>query len=539
MATRNIGTLAAFLTLNSKGFTSGLALAGKGLSAFVRSASVMSGVAAGAAVAGLGVLTKQSFSLIDGLAKSADRLGLTTETLTGFRHAADLAGVSAEQFDSAVLRMLRSTGEAAAGTGEAASAFARLGLNAKQLSNAGTETALAKIADGLARIPNAADRTATALKIFGRGGGGMINLLSQGSSAFEQARKEAEYFGITISRTDAAKIERANDSFTRLGQVLRGIGNAFAKYLAEPLANAVEFGIKAFMAFRDSIVTALSPVWQYIKDGLGGIQFDMQAFVISSAGVIATLPERIKLHFLQAGQFISKLFVADLPGYIAIGTAQAINTWTTMTDYMKAGMTFALERIILTFQNWIAQLRLNWERFLHTIGAGSESAIRRAEKNLATLQGAKAQGFGRTLAEFRAQSIPGEQARLAGAQGFLASQRALVASWFPQSTFDRLRESIEQGALAAEAKAAERLAFSFAPVLKNVLGPLAELEPVAAAAKVGRGGGDRFGGAFMASGFGQRFALASGVRDPATMELKKQTEIQRRIERNTREGGLS
>ena len=63
---------------------------------------------------------KQEFADVDALAKTADKLGLTTEELASLRHAASItAGVTSQTLDMALQRMTRRLSEAASGTGEA------------------------------------------------------------------------------------------------------------------------------------------------------------------------------------------------------------------------------------------------------------------------------------------------------------------------------------------------------------------------------------------------------------------------------------
>ena len=55
-------------------------------------------------VGGLGALVTQSLSAADAIAKTADKVGLSTDALQELRHAADLSGVSTETLDMAMQR---------------------------------------------------------------------------------------------------------------------------------------------------------------------------------------------------------------------------------------------------------------------------------------------------------------------------------------------------------------------------------------------------------------------------------------------------
>ena len=75
--------------------------------------------------AGFGALIKSSINAGDELAKTADKLGVTTTALAGLRHAAELTGVSTGTMDMAMQRFTRRAAEAAQGTGEAKGSLAR------------------------------------------------------------------------------------------------------------------------------------------------------------------------------------------------------------------------------------------------------------------------------------------------------------------------------------------------------------------------------------------------------------------------------
>src|SRR3954468_24115653 len=89
--------------------------------------------AATALIAGgsLAALVHSSMEAIDTNAKLADRLGFTTESLTGLQHAAGLAGVDSESLTGALEKMLNNLSDAATKGGPAADALAQLGLDAK------------------------------------------------------------------------------------------------------------------------------------------------------------------------------------------------------------------------------------------------------------------------------------------------------------------------------------------------------------------------------------------------------------------------
>lgn len=247
---KRIGQISASVSANAAGFTRGmrtakaeaLSFAAVAQRAMTGTGAAISGIltktalAAGAAAAGagiaVGVMVKNSFESVDKLAKTADAIGITTEALAGLRHGADLAGVGADLLDSSLVRMTRTIAQAANGSGSAVAALDRLGLSADRMLKLTPDAQLKAIADRLITIESPTLRAALAMDIFGKQGAKMINVLAGGAAGLADATAEAEALGLTISRIDAAKIEVANDSVTRLKAVLAGAAQTLAIELA-------------------------------------------------------------------------------------------------------------------------------------------------------------------------------------------------------------------------------------------------------------------------------------------------------------------
>lgn len=178
---------------------------------------------------------------IDGTAKLSDRLNISTESILGLRHAADLSGVSFEQFDGLLEKMVKTLGNAAQDEFSQTSVLLQaIGLNAQELSAMGPDKAFLAIADGIKGIVNPADRAMVATELFGRAGQKLLNTLTMGSEGILEQAGEVEKLGASFSRVDAAKVEAANDALTRVGRIFEGIAAQLAINLGpfiEAIAN--------------------------------------------------------------------------------------------------------------------------------------------------------------------------------------------------------------------------------------------------------------------------------------------------------------
>jgi hypothetical protein len=225
MANQTVQIVIKALDKTKSGFgkaTAGLkSLAGKVLNL---KTAIIGAVGAG----GFGALIKSSVDAGDALAKTADKLGVTTEALAGLRHAAELTGVSTGTMDMAMQRFTRRAAEAAKGTGEAKGALRELGIDAETLTRLPLDEQMNVVADAMQGLDSQADKVRIAMKLFDSEGVALVNTLGGGSEALKAMTAEAEHFGVTLSRTDTAQMEAANDAITRLQAVFTGLTNQLA-----------------------------------------------------------------------------------------------------------------------------------------------------------------------------------------------------------------------------------------------------------------------------------------------------------------------
>jgi hypothetical protein len=272
-----IGSLVVNLGLASASFSSGLKSAQSSLGKFQSSVKsfatsttgILTGVAGAFGVA-LGANAMKNFigdqmEAIDQTAKLSDSLGITTERLVGLQHAASLSGVSIEDFGHDLQMMNKAIGEALAGGGGhgGGNPFEKIGLDAHHLASMDAGSAFTEIAEGISRLPTAAERASTAFAIFHKKGISLLPMLQMGKEGLAAAQVEAERLGLTFSRVDAAKVEQANDAMTRLSAVFTGIGRTLAIELA-PYIEAIAVKLMEWMTAGDGIRRSLGTALEYI-----------------------------------------------------------------------------------------------------------------------------------------------------------------------------------------------------------------------------------------------------------------------------------
>ena len=236
-----------------------------------------------AAIAGAGIFTmmiKSSMSATDNLAKTARKIGTTTEALSKMRYAADLTGVASTTMDMALQRFTRRTAEAAKGTGEAKDALRELGINARQMLKLPLEDQMLELSKAFEDVENPADRVRLAMKLFDSEGVALVNTLGLGKDALQEMMGEAAALGIVMSTEAANGVEDANDAFSRLGFLFKGIRDQLTGALApalEALATALKDKIQARIDAAGGSVEGFArilavDIMQAIMTALSGLQ---------------------------------------------------------------------------------------------------------------------------------------------------------------------------------------------------------------------------------------------------------------------------
>lgn len=205
---------------------SSIAGASKGMLGLATAAAGLIGIGA------IGNEIRKSFSNIDGLAKTSDKIGIATEKLSALRFAAEETGAGTATLDAGLERMTRRVSDAAIGSGAAVDALNELGISAASLNQMSPDEQFKTIADSLGGVALQSDKARLAFDLFGRDGVSLLNTLAIGKDGLDDYEAAAEKLGITVSRVDAAQIEKANDAFGRIGLVVEGLTNKIAIGLA-------------------------------------------------------------------------------------------------------------------------------------------------------------------------------------------------------------------------------------------------------------------------------------------------------------------
>jgi lambda family phage tail tape measure protein len=246
-------------------------------------------------------LAKQALETGDRLNKLSQSTGITVETLSSLKYAAELADLDLDSLAKGVGILSRNMFEAQGGTGEAAEAIKALGLSIQDTQGnlLGSDAVLGQIADKFEGMRDGAGKTALAMKLFGKSGAALIPLLNQGSSSLAEMRAEAEKMGLVMSTETAQQMERVNDNFTRMKMSVQGLAIITMSQVLPTLENLT------------NILLEMEKSTSFFQRTGEAAAFTLKS--IASAGVVlyTTLDQVIKM-IAASGAAVNSLLTGDL-----------------------------------------------------------------------------------------------------------------------------------------------------------------------------------------------------------------------------------
>jgi len=277
LAARDV-TKSAFLSATSR------------VKSFTKNIFSMRGAMVGIAGAtGMGVFIKKSLESADAVGKAADVIGISTDALQEYRHAARLAGVSTELMDNSFKAFSKRVGEARNETGALVTFLKKFDeqlLKDIQTSRS-TEEALDLVMDRMGRTASQTDRAALAAAAFSRSGLVLSNIVKDGAAGLVRMRQEARDLGIVMDEKLIRESERANDELEKLTRVLKVQFTSAAAGLAPDIAKIAQYTTDWWKANQNLVKTDIAGYVQKTKDSLISIKNFYDSFpdeVIGAAG---------------------------------------------------------------------------------------------------------------------------------------------------------------------------------------------------------------------------------------------------------------
>lgn len=219
----------------------------------------------------------------------SEKTDLTVADLSALKFAARQANADFAVFAKGLKTLSVNAREAARGSAEQRDAFDDVGVSAVDANGKlrGLNALLPEIADTFANMPNGVEKTALAVKLFGKAGEELIPFLNGGSKGMAEMRREAERLGLIIDDKLANDARTAGDSIDRLKSVAEAaaikIGGGMTPAISDlalALSDAVKSGdglvgigesIGNFMRFVASTADGASTAVELFGNSLGAV----------------------------------------------------------------------------------------------------------------------------------------------------------------------------------------------------------------------------------------------------------------------------
>lgn len=187
--------------------------------------------------------------------------GLSVEQISALGDVAETKGVSMDAMARALTRMDKSALAAAQSGPHATNAYKDLGIAVTNTDGSmrSANDIFEAVANKFAKMPDGPQKTAEAIKIFGRTGMELIPILDKGSEGITELEKKFGDLGAIIDTDTGAASEKLKEDMTLMGGAFTGIENQLTKALLPALTVAAE-------SFTDFFVENKAEITGFVEE---------------------------------------------------------------------------------------------------------------------------------------------------------------------------------------------------------------------------------------------------------------------------------
>jgi hypothetical protein len=238
----------------------------------------------------------------DAFDEASQAIGVDVVALQELTYAAGFSGMALEDLKGSLAILTRNMSGAASGNDELARAFRRAGVDVKDAKGnlRAADDVLMDLAETFSGMENGAEKTALALKIFGKSGAGMIPFLNAGRTGIGELRAEAQRLGIVMDDASIAAGAAADDAVTKFRASVQGFKTQVIAPLLPLIVKSVNAMARLFRAIGAGLRSA-SKWWRQAIYVLGSL---LLAVLVKANGgfiMLAANAARAGLAMLVAG----------------------------------------------------------------------------------------------------------------------------------------------------------------------------------------------------------------------------------------------
>jgi hypothetical protein len=257
-------------------------------------------LAKGAAAAGTAYLgiseAKGAIDTTEELARSTLKLhrnlGLSVKTASEFAAVFKSREIDQKQGTQTFGILSKQIVALDAGTKSATETFKALGLTQKDLAGQSFDKQLGLVSDQLAKMPGGAEKTATSMKLFGRGWQTLNPLLGQGSEHLKEQLGLADKYGATFGGKTVGQMKKFIESQHEAKLAGIGLQIAFGTKVAPALTKVITKVTEFIAQMRDGtgaggkFADKMKDIWGKLQPLLGALK-DVATFLSHQPRLLA------------------------------------------------------------------------------------------------------------------------------------------------------------------------------------------------------------------------------------------------------------
>lgn len=197
----------------------------------------------------------------DRIDKQSQVLGMSRKAFQEWDYILAQNGASIDSMASSMKTLNSAIMSATDGSDEYNEALIRLGLNHVELSNMDMESQFESVVRAFQKMPAGAQKSALAVKLFGKNGMELLPLLNQADTSIDELRQRAEELGLIMS-------DDAIDASVKYGDALDDLKrtfNSFKYSIGSKLLPTLTTGIETITSYASKLRSA------YESDGFVGV----------------------------------------------------------------------------------------------------------------------------------------------------------------------------------------------------------------------------------------------------------------------------
>jgi hypothetical protein len=361
-------------------------------------------------------LIEQTTEAASRIVDLSSQVGLAIEPLQQLGFAASQSGSSMDGLAVGMKRFALNAQAARDGGDEQRKMFRKLGVDTKALLD-GTlplDKAVEQVADKFAKMPDGPQKTALAMKAFGKSGAELIPMLNEGGAGIARMRQEFIDLGGQIDEDTARKLEGFGDDVDKVKIVFAGLRNTLVRSVLPALLDLVKTFIAWYKLHREEITRKLERAMNQLvfvlravgravlwvletTDNLKG-GFELLMVSVAALGLAMLAPFALTAAAL-AGII---LLVQDVWTWFKYGASHSV--LGGLYEYMVDGLSETIEKWISKIKGFFAWAKEKKDAFL------GQNQTKLLFDNSAVTQIIGKRAVGNTAVERARASAAGEKA---------------------------------------------------------------------------------------------------------------------------------